>query len=237
MVISLSLILPCFNEEENIAYVVDQVMRWLEATGVESEVIVVDDGSTDGTYRVLQQLRSGYPSLRTVRHDHNCGYGLAVRTGLDAGTKQYLAFMDSDGQFLPSDFSLLLPHLQSVDFVAGYRKQRADPFMRSFNALVFGWLSKFLLGIRPQDINCGMKIFHRRLWPIIRPQYGFGGVFNAELYYRLRQHGISYAQVPVTHAPRRAGCQTGASLRVICRAFSELWKLRFMTPREQKESI
>lgn len=232
MSMQLSLVLPCYNEEINVRSVVRESFVWLRSAGIDGELIVVDDGSRDGTYQVLLELQRAEPSLRVLRHERNRGYGLAIRTGIDAATREYVAFMDSDGQFHTESFALLLPFLADAPLVAGYRQRRADAFIRICNAWVFGKLIRLLFGIRVRDVNCGMKVFRSDLWPLIRPVHGFGGVFSAELFVRLRQHGIMFRQVAVPHFPRRAGSQTGATPTVICRSFIDLLHLWYSLRRE-----
>lgn len=222
----LSLILPCYNEEQNARTIVGEVFAWFRSANVDGEVIAVDDGSRDGTFMVLCALQREWPLLQVLRHERNRGYGLAVRTGIDAATREYVAFMDSDGQFRAASFSRLLPLIAEAPFIAGYREKRADAFNRIVNARVFGFLSQRLLHIRVRDINCGMKLFRRDLWSLIRPEYGFGGVFNAEMFARLSMHGIPFRQVAVPHYPRQCGKQTGATPAVIVGALRDLWHLK-----------
>lgn len=222
----LSLVLPCFNEEATIERTVRDVVAWFRKANVEGEIIVVNDGSTDGSAAIVQALKRSFPSLTLLRHEHNLGYGSAVTTGLDAAQGDIIGFMDSDGQFRPEDFERLLPHLQRVEFVAGFRERRADPFFRSFFTILFQAVVRCVLGVTARDLNCGMKLMRRTLWPRIRPEFGTAGLFGAELYYRLMQSHIPWQQVPVPHYPRTAGKPSGAKLSVILRAFADLWHLK-----------
>lgn len=222
----LSLVLPCYNEEENIEKTLRDTASWMSADGVEGEIIAVNDGSRDGTGAKLEALRREIPQLKIVTHRENAGYGAALRSGLDAATGDILGFMDSDGQFDPRDFSTLLPLLSDVPFVTGRRRKRADPFMRKMNAKLFGFLSFAVLGIWVRDINCAMKLWKKDVWKTIRPECASGALFNAELFYRLKMGKIPWKQVDVPHYPRRFGTQTGANLQVILRMFRELWALR-----------
>lgn len=228
---NLSLVLPCFNEERNIRATVLAVRSWMRDRSIDGQIIVVDDGSRDGTAKELQLLATEVPDLVVRTHTENRGYGAALATGLNAATGEYMGFMDSDGQFDPKDFDLLLPHLVDVAFVTGRRRHRADPLMRKLNAKLFGILSFLFLGIWVRDLNCAMKVWRRGIWPNIRPSHATGALFNAEMFLHLRRQGIAWKQVDVSHFPRKFGTQTGAKLSVILRMFRELWRLRVSRTR------
>lgn len=232
---ALTIVLPCFNEEGNIAQTVGAVQAWMREQDMRGEIIVVNDGSTDSTGEILRRMQNGpspQPSpagrggLRVITHPTNLGYGAAVRSGCDAATSDVIGFMDSDGQFDPKDFDRLLPFLDMYDVVVGRRRTRADPFLRKLNAKLFGILSWALLGIWVRDVNCAMKVFRQSAWRRARPVVTTGALLNAEFFYNLKRAGIRWHQVDVSHYPRRVGKQTGANPRVILRMFRELWQLR-----------
>ncbi len=223
--VNLSIILPCYNEEQNIAASVQDVHEWMKKKNIEGEIIVVNDGSTDGTADVLQSLVQTYDNLCIVSHHPNKGYGAAVRAGCDRARSDIVAFMDSDGQFRAEDFDRLLPHLERFAFVTGRRRRRADPFMRKLNAKLFGLLTWVVLGVWVRDVNCAMKIFRRDIWQRIRPVHATGALVNAEMFLNLKKNGIAWHQVDVPHYPRKFGAQTGANLSVILKMFRELLTL------------
>jgi len=223
----LSLALPCYNEEENVEQTVLDVLAWFKEDNIDGEIIAVDDGSTDRTAEVLRKLEKEHPELKVVMHSKNLGYGSAVRSGLDAGTKEWLAYMDSDGQFRPTDFRKLLPYTEKFEIVTGRRLKRADPLIRRINAKLFAMLNVLVLGIWVRDINCAMKIFKKSIWQKIRPEFSTGALINAEIFYRAKQQGIPWKQDFVDHYPRLHGKQTGANPFVILKMFRDLIKLRF----------
>jgi len=223
---SLSLVLPCYNEEQNAAAAVRDAAAWFKRAGRRGEIIAVNDGSRDGTGAVLAGLQREVPELRIVTREHNGGYGIAVRAGCDAATCEWIAFMDSDGQFHAEDLDLLLEHAGSFPFVTGRRARRADSLLRNTFGKILGAMNVLVLQLWVRDVNCGMKMFHRSIWPLIRPEYGVEKLFNTEVFLRLKRCSIPWRQVNVPHFPRLAGAQTGGSVRVILRMFKELLDLR-----------
>lgn len=223
---TLSVVLPCFNESPNIASTVHDVQSWMKSQGIEGEIVAVDDGSKDDTLAVLESLRSEVPALRIVRHERNMGYGASVRSGCDASRGDVVAFMDSDGQFRAQDLSKLLAFIPTYAFVTGLRTHRADPFVRSLNSWLYRMLVRVVLGVRVGDVNCGMKMFRRSLWPAIRPEHATGALINGEMFYAMKLAGVPWKELPVSHYPRKAGTQTGANPLVILRMFLELLRLR-----------
>ena len=223
--------MPCYNEAGNIERTIANLCQWFDAAGIDGEIVVVDDGSTDETGAILEAQSQANPRLRLIAHEQNLGYGAAVRSGLDAGGAEWIAFMDSDGQFVASDFEKLLPYAGEADVIAGRRFKRADPLMRRLNAKCFGVLNRVFFGVWVHDINCAMKMIRRSVWPEIRPRVTTGALFNLEMFTRMEQQKIEWRQVFVNHYPRRAGAQTGASPLVILRALQEMillrWKLWF----------
>ncbi|MCP4378621.1 MAG: glycosyltransferase family 2 protein [bacterium] len=227
----LSVVLPCFNEVENIQTTVTDVLQWFEADGIDGDVIAVDDGSTDGTGLLLDSLAGHHPCLQVVHHKANLGYGSAVRSGCDRATKAWIAFMDSDGQFRAVDLRRLVVWMDQFEVIVGRRHKRADRIDRHLYAGAYAILVFLVLRIRVRDINCAMKLFRRSLWTTIRPDIATGALFNAEVFYNLKQNGIPWRQVAVDHYPRRHGQQSGSAPQVILTMFRDLWRLQYTVRR------
>ena len=223
---SLSIIHPCFNEQENIRSTVTKTLSWIDSADIEAEIIVVDDGSTDNSPQIIKELIQGDSRVKGATHEKNAGYGIAVRTGCDAAANDHIAFVDSDGQFHIEDLQKLLPSLEDFSFVTGRRRRRADPFMRNLFGKILGLLIFVTFGMWVRDVNCGMKVFSASTWKIVRPVYGTEKFFNTEIFLRLKKENIPYKQIDVGHYPRSAGSPTGASVHVIIGMFKELWDLK-----------
>ena len=223
----LSVVLPAYNEEANIERVVRQVVAYLEPTGIDYEILPVNDGSRDRTGEILDALwpRSCRGCGRR-HHPQNRGYGAALRTGFDAARKRYVFYMDGDGQFDIKDLDKLLPLASEDVIVTGFRIERRDPFFRRLNAKLFGgWLVRVMLGVYVQDLNCAFKLIPKKVFETITLE-STGALINAELYGRAIRAGFGIREVGVHHYPREAGVQTGAHLSVILRAFYDLFRLR-----------
>lgn len=230
---SLTIVLPCYNERENIAATLNDVMQWVDATGKHAEIVAVDDGSSDGTPQLLRQAADGDPRIRVVAHQQNQGYGAAVRTGCDAAQNEWIVFMDSDGQFHASDIDILLAHTGAYAFVTGRRRRRADPPFRVVFGKLLGLLIWVSFGVWLRDVNCGMKAFRRDVWPRIRPVSGLEKFFNTEMFLRLKDAGIPWLQVDVPHYPRMHGMATGGTGAIIIRMLRELSALKRARASEQ----
>lgn len=223
----LSVVLPAFNEEPNIERVVRDCAAYLDSTGLDYELIVTNDGSRDRTGAILDGLTAEFPRLRPQHHPQNRGYGAALTTGFHAAAKRFVFYMDGDGQFDIRELALLLP-LATDDnsIVTGYRIKRNDPLIRRLNARLFGgWLVRVLLNVHVRDLNCAFKLIPKKILDGITLESP-GALINAEMYGRAVRKGFGIKEVGVHHYPRTAGVQTGAHLRVIVRAFYDLFRLR-----------
>jgi glycosyltransferase involved in cell wall biosynthesis len=192
------------------------------------EVIVVDDGSNDGTGDVVEEYAEGNSNVRLVRHETNKGYGGAVTSGLRNARGDYVGFMDSDGQFSLLDLPQLLCRLHNNDVVIGFRYQRAEAWPRRFNAWAWNCLIRAMLGVRVRDLDCAFKIFDRSVVDRLSLT-ATGACINAEIMAQCVRGNLNISEVPVAHYPRLHGDATGANFRVILRAFRELpqlWKYR-----------
>jgi len=230
---SLSVCMPAYNEEENIAEMVSAVLDVMEPRFEDIEIVVTNDGSKDGTGQVLDELAQRIPRLQPVHHQVNQGYGAAVFTALSNASKDMIFFTDSDRQFVLEEIDQLLAKVDEADMIVGYRAPRRDPFMRVLFG--FGWSSlvTLLFGYTARDIDCAFKLFPRRLFEKVGPTItSRGATFTAEFLVRTKRAGFTFAEVPVSHLPRVAGSQTGARWDVISRAFRELWQFRQALWRE-----
>ncbi len=228
---SLSVVIPAYNEEANVAAAVERVSQVMQASGLEYEIILVNDGSRDRTGEIGRELQTRIPHFKLVEHFPNRGYGGALKAGFAAATCDWIAFTPSDNQFDFGEIHLLLARAGEADIVSGYRSNRQDPFIRRFNA--FGWntLVRVLFGYLCRDIDCGFKLFRRELLAHIHIESN-GAMIDTEFLAGARARGYKIVDVPVKHLPRTAGHPTGANLRVILRAFRDLFRFRLRLWRE-----
>lgn len=223
--VEISAVMPAFNEEANLEQSVGRMARALEVNARGFEIIVVDDGSQDGSAALLERLRGAHPNLRVVRHPVNRGYGAALRSGFDAARFGWIFLMDADNQFDPAEVELLLARMADADIVAGYRKHRRDPRLRRLNAWAFFTMVRLLFGRLVRDVNCAFKLMRRDLI-IHMALHSEGALINTEILVLARQLRARVVEVPVEHYPRTAGQQTGAKLTVVLKAFRELFAFR-----------
>src|SRR5439155_519407 len=131
--VEISAVMPAYNEEANLEQSVGRMASALQTFTRGFEIIVVDDGSQDGTPAVLERLKVAHPNLRVIRHPVNRGYGAALRSGFSAARFSWIFLMDADNQFDPAEVELLLARAADADIVAGYRKHRRHPLLRRLN--------------------------------------------------------------------------------------------------------
>lgn len=216
-----SIVFPAFNEQENLPRSVEKANKFLKKKFKSFEIIVVNDGSTDDSSRVLKELSDQYPNLRTINKKVNSGYGGALRTGLDMAKGRLLFFTDSDLQFDINELGRLLKKIKDYDVVIGYRVRRAEGFMRLLNMKLWSVLMRVSLKIKFKDIDCAFKLFKATCYKNIKFKSS-GAMFSAELLYNFKIQGCDILEMPVNHFKRLKGKPTGSNFRVILKAFKEL---------------
>ncbi len=235
----LSLFFPCHNEEENLLPLMDEALASLSALATRYEVIIVDDGSTDGTAAVAASLVAAHPGIvRLVRHEVNRGYGGALRSGFAAATMRRVAFTDGDRQFRVADLALLLQvsRERNAPVTVGFRLRRADPLIRRVYAGVYRFANRFWFSLSVRDVDCAMKLFDRSVLVNVSVASN-GAFFSAELLIKLRAVGVVVAEVGVPHFPRTAGSASGARLSVVLKAVRDFWSLRFALWRDRDAAL
>jgi len=227
----ISAFFPAYNEEANVERMVDAFRNVLPQVAEDYEIIIVNDGSKDRTREIADRLVKEDQKVRAVHHEKNQGYGAAVRSGIKACTKEYLFFTDGDGQFDVSQLTNLVPLLSGYDGVIGFRLNRQDPWVRKLNAWAWNRLVRLMFGLKVRDIDCAFKLFHRKVFENVELEFS-GAMISTEMLVKIKDQGFKLQEVGVLHSPRLAGKQTGANLRVVLRAFKELF--RFYRKRREK---
>jgi glycosyltransferase involved in cell wall biosynthesis len=235
---SISLVLPAYNEAENIEPMVAEAVPALQAVTDGSgdyEIIVVDDGSADDTAGATRRAMEENPHVRLVQHSVNQGFGAAVFSGFTHANKDWIFYTDADRQFVLSELDKFVPLMEQADLIAGYRAPRRDPPMRVFYGKGWSMLCTLLFGYTVRDVDCGFKLFRREIIQELAPQIASrGATFSIEWLVRAKRAGYRFVELPVAHRPRVAGSQTGANINVIVRAFRELLQFRLQLWREAK---
>ena len=217
---SLSIVLPCFNEAPNVTRAVDEARAAAERHAERHEVIVVDDGSSDGTRALAEAMSEADPRVRVVAHETNRGYGAAVISGLMASTSEWVLLTDGDLQFDLSELEAFLPLLDGHDMVCGYRIDRADNALRRASAHAWNALVERSFGVGVRDVDCAFKLMRGNLVRALRLE-SEGAMVSTELLVRARAAGWRVTEAGVHHRPRTAGEATGGDPRVVLRAFRE----------------
>jgi glycosyltransferase involved in cell wall biosynthesis len=228
----LSAFFPAFNEEGNIGKMVEAFRAVLPQVADDYEIIIINDGSKDRTGEIADRLVQEYGRVRVVHHGRNLGYGAAIQSGVKACQKEYIFFTDGDNQFDVSQLSQFVPLILNHDGVIGYRLNRQDLWVRKLNAWAWNRLVRLLFGLKVRDIDCAFKLFHRKVFEGIQLESS-GAMISTEMLVKIKGRGFELHETGVLHSPRLAGIQTGANLRVILRAFKELFRF-YMKFKETK---
>jgi len=198
----ISVVVPLLNEESTLAALHDQVARALDDAGFVWELVFVDDGSTDGSYRELVRLHAAYTNVRVVRLRRNFGKAAALAAGFEAAAGDLVVTMDADLQDDPAEIPTLIAKLdEGFDLVTGWKRDRQDPLVRRVVSRVYNSATRWATGVRLHDMNCGLKVYRSEVLENVK-LYGERHRFVPVLAHHL---GFSVAEVPVNHRPRMNG--------------------------------
>lgn len=223
----LSVVVPAYNEALNLPTLVREIEEAVAPLGEPWELLVVDDGSTDGSAALLGELRGRHPALRVLRFARNAGQSAAFLAGFEAARGDVVITLDADLQNNPADIPDLLRHMEGHDAVLGVRRRRRDTALRRSSSRIANAVRRGATGDGLTDVGCSLKAFRREH---LRDLPRFNGVhrfFGTLLVWK----GCRIAEVPVDHRPRQAG---EAKYNVRNRAFRtllDLFAMRWLRSR------
>jgi glycosyltransferase involved in cell wall biosynthesis len=213
--IALSIVVPVYNEEENVDELYSELTTAVGALGRSYEIVAVDDGSTDETYARLKRIAVGDPRLKVIHFGRNFGQTAAMAAGFDYAEGAVVVPLDGDLQNDPADIPRLLNKLdEGYDVVSGWRKDRKDNFLRRMPSRLANWLIGLVTGVHLHDYGCTLKAYRATAIQGMR-LYGEMHRFLPALAY---QEGARVTEIPVRHRPRRYGRSKygmGRTLRVV----------------------
>lgn len=222
---AVSVIVPAKNEAANLPELIAQLLPVLQTLGRRFEIIVVNDGSTDGTLNVLRALAAGIPQLRVVDLARNYGQTAAMMAGFDHATGGIIVPIDADLQNDPADIPRLLAKLdEGYDVVSGWRKDRKDAAVRrNFVSRMANRLISYLSGVHLHDYGCSLKAYRR---DVIGPIRLYGEMHRFIPIYA-SWYGARITEVPVRHHPRRHGTSNYGLERML-KVVLDLMVVRFL---------
>jgi len=201
----LSIFFPAYNDSGTIASLVITALRTARTLTPDHEVIVVNDGSKDGTADILDELALLYPQVRVVHHESNRGYGGALRTGFATATRDLVFYTDGDAQYDPAEMAALWRRFDdTVDLVNGYKISRSDPLHRVVIGRVYHHTVKLLFGLTVRDVDCDFRMMRRSIFEKVRLEKN-SGVICLEMMKKITDAGFRIAEVPVHHYHRAYG--------------------------------
>lgn len=226
---SISAFFPAFNDGGTIPSMVLTAIMALRQVTDDYEVIVVNDGSSDYTAQVLDELANRCPELRVIHHSQNRGYGAALRTGFAAATKEWLFYTDGDAQYDPLELVRLVAAVtEGVDVVNGYKISRNDPWERKIIGRLYHYFVKYTFGFKLRDVDCDFRLIRRSIFDEIMLESD-SGTICLEMVKKFQDAGYRFAEVPVHHYHRQYGVSQFFNWRRLWRTARQLaqlwWKM------------
>lgn len=226
----LSLIVPVLNEAPSLEILAGEIRQACQAAGVEYELIFVDDGSRDDSWKTITRLSDQDSHVRGLRFRRNFGKAAALSAGIEASRGQILFCLDADLQDDPTEIPRFLERLdQGADVVNGWKERRLDPWHKTYPSKVFNWMVSSLTGLKLHDHNCGFKCFRREVAKELR-LYGELHRFIPVL---AHSRGFSVAEITVHHRRREFGHSKYGFNRFL-KGFLDLLTVKFLTGYGQR---
>lgn len=203
--IEVSAVVPVFNEQDSVRATIEPVNRVLNNLGLKYEIIAVDDGSTDGTWRELTTVKAEMPRLVTLKHESNVGYGAAIKTALSKSVFAHVLIIDADQTYPVEDIPLFIDRAREFDMVVGSRTTRDSgiPWARKPAKLVLKWLAEFLSGRKIPDLNSGFRLFKKDVALKHIHVFPDGFSFTSTLTLLFLHDGRSISYVPINYFKRK----------------------------------
>ena len=223
----LSIFFPAYNDGGTIASMVIRSVKAASELTDDFEIIVVDDGSADGTAAVADELAHTYPQVRAVHHPTNRDYGAALQTGFRSATKELIFYTDGDAQYDPAELAVLWGKLTpEADLVNGYKISRSDPFHRIVIGRVYHHIVSLLFGLKLRDVDCDFRMMRRRIFERINLEKT-SGIICVEMMKKIQDAGFAIVEAPVHHFHRTYGTSQFFNFRRLFRTGRDLMLLWF----------
>jgi len=228
---TLSILIPVHNEEGNLSLLCEKLGAALKRIGKPYEIIFVDDGSSDGSLEMLQDLRDGNPNIKVISFSRNFGQTAALSAGIDFSKGDILIPMDGDLQNDPEDIPVLLQKIEEgYDVVSGWRKNRKDPFLtRRLPSVIANKIISWIGGVSLHDYGCTLKAYRRDILKNIR----LYGEMHRFIPIYAQWIGARVTEVPVRHSPRGSGSSKYGMSRVF-KVILDLMVVKFLLSYSQK---
>lgn len=220
---NLSVIIPAYNEEGNLEGVVRELEGELPRLVGDYEILIVDDGSKDGTGALAEKLASSNGRIRVTRLHRNFGYGAAQRAGMKQASKDFVVLIPADGEFPIRDLEKLTKRAKEAHMVIGYRTDRPDAPLRKLFSRAYHFALRVFLGLPYRDFDW-VKLYSRRVLEVVSP-ISRGQVFDAELLWQAKRYDFRTVEVPVGYRLRSKGRSSLARPRTLLLALCEALRL------------
>jgi len=230
---TLSVVVPVFNEKENLPILIPKLVEVLKALPFSYEMIFVDDGSSDGSRRILKEMASQYPSLRVLGFKENRGLSTALVAGMREARGEKIVTLDSDLQNDPKDIPILLEYLDRYDMVTGWRREREDQWLKKISSKIANAVRNWLNDGNIQDSACTLRAFKKECVEKI-PVFNGMHRFLSTL---VKMEGYRIMEVPISHHPRKFGKSKFNIRNRMVRSFIDLLVVRWMKCRAIRYDI
>jgi dolichol-phosphate mannosyltransferase len=231
--VEISLVVPVYNEEANLPILIPKLVKVFDRLDSLYEMIFVDDGSSDGSRKLLKEMASQVPSLRVVGLKQNRGLSTALLAGMREARGRIIVTLDSDLQNDPEDIPRLLEYLDRYDMATGWRQKREDPWLKRIASRIGNSVRNRLSGERINDSACTLRVFRRECLqdiPIFNGMHRFMSTL-------VKMKGYRIIEVPVTHHPRKYGESKYNIRNRMWRSFVDLLAVRWMKGRRIQYDI
>ncbi len=223
----LTVFFPAYNDSGTIASLVITALGTAAKLTPDYEVIVVDDGSTDSTPQILEELARIYSRVKIVTHPANRGYGGALRSGFASASKDVIFYTDGDAQYNPSEMEALWPKMApGVDLVNGFKMSRSDPWHRVVIGRIYHHTVKMMFGLHVRDVDCDFRMMRRSIFDRVHLEKN-SGVICLEMMKKIQDAGFTIVEVPVHHYHRTHGQSQFFNFRRVFHTGIDVLKLWF----------
>jgi dolichol-phosphate mannosyltransferase len=228
----ISIVIPCYNEAENISDAVNMVINGIDESVSSYEIILVDDGSTDDSRALISDILASIGKggkIRAIHHTDNRGKGAALRSGIEQALMEWTLMMDADLQIDISELKSFLPYCAEYDFIKGVRVGRREGFIRTVVSITYNAVARLVIGSPVHDVGCPFKLVRTELakeMPVSSDRFAV----DAEMLLHAKRHGHRFREVDVTCQTRLKGTSS-VKLRHVVQTFFEVITLKIRMNR------